>query len=358
MNMDEFLEAEAGKHIAESEQNATTEEFISNRTLEDQIRKIRELIKQRKYGDAEKIYYVVKSHYANMEKKQSDERRDLHRELTEVNKELITSLNEMRGELDKRSTVIRQLLIKAKEYIQSGDMYKANKIYLEVKDMFKALPEVFSEKKAELENEIMGFYGHLVREFNKKTYSKLTEKGKLIENHILTALGYLKTGHMEAAKKEYDTIYQLYTELPEGYLYEKTMIYNQILSLHKLTESGVKTTEAKEEVSLMQEELAKATNKGSPTKMEPPKLEEVPTPETKKEQPKFIPPQKDLAKVKNKQIEAEDAVSKKEEKKGFFSFLKKEKTEEKQEAKNETDIEQKISVKTDTEMENPPVPSM
>ena len=357
MNMDEFLEAEAGKHIAESEQNATTEEFISNRTIEDQIRKIRELIKQRKYADAEKIYYVVKSHYANMEKKQSNERRDLHRELTEVNKELITSLNEMRGELDKRSTVIRQLLIKAKEYIQSGDMYKANKIYLEVKDMFKALPEVFSEKKAELENEIMGFYGHLVKEFNKKTYHKLTEKGKLIENHILTALGYLKTGHMEAAKKEYDTIYQLYTELPEGYLYEKTMIYNQILSLHKLTESGVKTTEAKEEVNLMQQELAKATNKkSSSTLAKPPKFEDVPSPETKVETPKFTPPKKDLAKIKEKQIEADKPVS--QDKKGFFSFLKKEKKEEKQEAKNGTDIEKKISVKTDTEMENPPVPSM
>ena len=380
MDIDEFLEAEAGKSQTNI-QSSDPENFITNRSIEDQLLQIRELIKQRKYIDAEKIYLIVKEHYANLEKQQVDERKTLHRQLCLVNKELIESLHEMKGELEKRTTIIRQLLSKAKEFMIMGDMHKANKIYLEVREMFKVLPEAFSEKKAELENEIVYFYSQMVSHFHKKNYSKLTAKGKLIEKHILTALGFLNIGDLDAGKKEYDQIYLLYTELPEGYLYEKSMIYNQILTLHRLTESGLKTDDAKRELIAMQkqlEETPKIPNITESVSTRGIKVEEkeevnIPLPEVQKLEKSKNPKEKKVPEfvfnkkeeVKSEAMDEAPPLPKEEskqpeekKKRPFLSFLRKEKTEEKVEATEQSNIEQSISGKKDAEADIPPLPSL
>lgn len=342
MDIDQFLESEAVKE-REQQETSGPGEFTTNRTIEEQIIKIKELIKQRNFIEAEKIYLFVKAHYATLEQKQGEERRALHQKLCEVNKELIESLNAMRQELEKRTNIIRQLLEKAKEYMTKGDMQRANKIYLETREMFKTLPEVFSEKKAELENEITYFYGQLVNHFHQKNYTTLTEKGKQIGNHITTAVGYLNMGDVEAAKREYDIIYQLYTELPEGYLYEKTMIYNQILTLHRLTESGEKTERVMNEAASFENQK-------------------------KIQKTAFSPQEKKISKDLSLVPAIQEIGGEKKEKRKLFSFLKRGKKTAAETATAPQEalvigIEKKISLKKELELkepelEAPPLPPM
>lgn len=369
MDIDEFLEAEVGKGNGGSLQKsaaAEAGEFLSNQSIEEQIRQIRELVRQRKFGEAEQIYLLVKSHYATLERKQSDERKTLHRSLTEVNRELIESLTQMKAEVEKKGSVINQLIVKAKELIVQGDMYKANKIYLEIKEMFKAMPEAFTERKAELENEIVVFYSHLVREFNKQTYSKIVERGRQIELHILTALEYLNQGNLDAAKKEYEVIYQFYTALPEGFIYEKTMIYNQILALHKLAETGVKSDDAKQELFAMKAALSASTtlkqvNKRSVDNAVQYVNSSIPslvTPSLFAGKEQFNPVEKKQVSLNAVKTSLKPAVM--QEKKSFFSFLKKQKRGV---ASVETipNIEERIRVKPDaaiTKLDSPPLPSV
>jgi tetratricopeptide (TPR) repeat protein len=241
MDIDEFLEAESdtpkegGRQALVEKQSAS---FITGRTIEGQLEKVRDLIQQKRFQEAEKVYYVIKEQYSTMAKRQQEERRALHRQLTQINKELIMHLNKVKGEMEQKGLVITDLLMKARQYMQQGNIDKANQLYLEVRRIFKQMPDAFNERKMMLENQILMFYSQLINEFNRKKYDQLLGKRDEIVRHVEITSNFVRLGKIEEAKREYQTINNLYNQLPEGFLYEKTIIYKRILALYQMIEEG------------------------------------------------------------------------------------------------------------------------
>ncbi len=353
MDIDEFLNTEAEKHKDLVSKGA---EYFTDKTIEDQIIKVKELIRKKDFKEAEKVYFAVKDNFANLAKKQEEEKRKLHREINEINIELLESLNSLKLEMDKKTEIIKGLLAKAREGLKTGEVKKANQLYLEVRGVFKELPDAFAERKMEMENEILAFYSTLVNAFNKKSFDVLTKKTEEIHDHIDNSLGYIKDRKMDLAKKEFYEINRLYNELPDGFLYEKSILYKKILRLHKLIDMGVEG--AAGEINIQ-----KPTAPGEPAKIDtPPKKEEAPkidappkeapkidSPPKPGEAPKIDSPPKpgEAPKIDAPPKKAEDAPKKK----GFFGFLKKKPKEEK---KIDTLPKQKEEKK---EMDAPPSPS-
>lgn len=241
MDIDEFLESEGsgeGKPGRKELVEKQAAEFISDSSLEVMLAKIRELMQARKYKDAEKIYFTVKEQYALLAKRQEEARRHVHRELMAINKELLEHLNKAKEEMGQKALIINDLLIKARQYMQKGDTEKANQLYTQVREIFKQIPDAFSEQKMLMENQILSFYSQLVNEFNKKNYGKLLEKRDEIMRHVEAATNDIRFNKIDHAKKEYAEINKLYNELPEGFLYEKTIIYKRILGLYQFIEEG------------------------------------------------------------------------------------------------------------------------
>lgn len=243
MDIDEFLESEGtggedkgGRKELVEKQSA---QFITDLSVEAQINKIRELIQAKHYKDAEKIYFMVKEQYATLAKRQEEARRKIHRELSAINKELLEHLDIVKKDMEQKTLIISDLLQKAQQYMLKGDTQKANQLYLQVREIFKQIPDAFAERKAMLENQILIFYSQLVNEFNKKNYGKLLEKRDEIMRSIEIATNYVKLGNVEQAKKQYQQINKLYNELPDGFLYEKTLIYKRVLALHQMMDEGV-----------------------------------------------------------------------------------------------------------------------
>lgn len=240
MDIDEFLETEAeapeGGRKALVEKQAA--EFITGRSIEDQINKIRELMQQKQFKEAEKIYYLVKEHYATLARRQQEERRMLHRQLTQINKELLEHLDSAKTDMEQKAMIISDLLVKARQYMQQGNIDKANQLYFEVRRIFGQMPDAFAERKMVLDNQILAFYSQLVNEFNRKKYDELLRKRDEILRHIEIAANNIRLGNVEAAGKEYQLINKLYNELPEGFLYEKTLLYKRILALYQGMEEG------------------------------------------------------------------------------------------------------------------------
>jgi tetratricopeptide (TPR) repeat protein len=258
MDIDEFLETESheekgGRKELVEKQAA---EFISDASIEGQITKIRELIEAKKYKDAEKIYYAVREQYSTLAKRQEEARRRVHRELMAINKELLDHLNTIKDDMSKKSLIINDLLMKAREYMQQGNTDKANQLYLEVREIFKQIPDAFMEQRMLMENQILTFYSQLVTEFNKKNYGKLLEKRDEIVRHIEIATNDIHLNNADHAKKEYTEVNRLYTELPEGFLYEKTLIYKRILALYQLIEEGVVTEDIQKPAALPLAQIA------------------------------------------------------------------------------------------------------
>lgn len=241
MDIDEFLESESspeekgGRRELVEKQSS---EFITDLSLEGQVAKIRELMQARKYKDAEKVYFTVKEQYATLAKRQEEARRKIHRELTAINKELLEHLDKVKGEIEQRTMIITDLLSKAQQYMLQGNTEKANQLYLQVREIFKQFPDAFAERKMLIENQILTFYSQLVNEFNKKNYGTLLQKRDEIMRHVEIATNFVNLGKGPEAKKAYVIINKLYNELPEGFMYEKAIIYKRILALHQLIEEG------------------------------------------------------------------------------------------------------------------------
>jgi len=241
MDIDEFLESEGspeekgGRKELVEKQSA---EFITGLSLEGQVAKIRELMQAKRYKDAEKVYFTVKEQYATLAKRQEEARRKIHRELTAINKELLEHLDKVKGEMEQRTMVINDLLSKAQQYMLQGNTDKANQLYLQVREIFKQIPDAFAERKMLIENQILTFYSQLVNEFNKKNYGALLQKRDEIMRHVEIATNFVNLGKGPEAKKAYATINKLYNELPEGFMYEKAIIYKRVLALHQFIEEG------------------------------------------------------------------------------------------------------------------------
>lgn len=241
MDIDEFLESEGspeekgGRKELVEKQSA---EFITDLSLEGQVAKIRELMQAKRYKDAEKVYFTVKEQYATLAKRQEEARRKIHRELTAINKELLEHLDKVKGEMEQRTMVINDLLSKAQQYMLQGNTEKANQLYLQVREIFKQIPDAFAERKMLIENQILTFYSQLVNEFNKKNYGVLLQKRDEIMRHVEIATNFVNLGKGPEARKTYATINKLYNELPEGFMYEKAIIYKRVLALHQFIEEG------------------------------------------------------------------------------------------------------------------------
>lgn len=311
MDIDEFLEAEGGEEKGGRKELETKQaaEFITDLSLEAQVAKIRELMAAKKYKDAEKIYFMVKEQYATLAKRQEEARRKIHRQLMEINKELLEHLDKARVELEQKTMIISDLLMKARQYMQQGNTDKANQLYLQVREIFKQIPDAFGERKMLLENQILTFYSQLVNEFNKRNYGRLLQKREEILRHIEIATNYVNLGNVEEAKKEYQLINKFYNELPEGFLYEKAVLYKRILALYQLTEEGV-YKEARPVAHLAGMRQAEALPSAP---MAPEGLPPVALP---------ILTEKPESRVGTPAIETAKA-EKKEEKRGIFGFLKK-----------------------------------
>ena len=281
MDIDEFLESEAGGEQAKPGRKELVEkqssEFITDLSIEGEIAKIRELIQARKYKDAEKIYFVVKEQYATLAKRQEDARRKLHRELSAVNKELLEHLDRIKVEMEQKILIINDLLTKARQYMMQGNNEKANELYIQVREIFKQIPDAFGERKMMIENQILTFYSQLVNEFNKKNYGKLLEKRDEIIRHMEIGTNFVNLGNMEQARREYQEINKLYNELPEGFLYEKTVLYKRILTFHQLLEEGVyKETRPAAEMAGMRLGEVRKTILEMPKELEMPQETHIP----------------------------------------------------------------------------------
>ncbi len=241
MDIDEFLESEGSPEEKGGRKDLVEKqsvEFITDLSLEGQVAKIRELMSAKRYKDAEKIYFTVKEQYATLAKRQEEGRRKVHRELTAINKELLENLDKVKGEMEQRTMVINDLLSKAQQYMLQGNTEKANQLYLQVREIFKQIPDAFSERKMLIENQILTFYSQLVNEFNKKNYGVLLQKRDEIMRHVEIATNFVNLGKGPEARKTYATINKLYNELPEGFMYEKAIIYKRVLALHQFIEEG------------------------------------------------------------------------------------------------------------------------
>ena len=163
MDIDEFLEKET-KNIKDVGPKAkildtymTKDINYQNKNIIIEINNIKSLMKENKFGEAGRLYFTVRKKYADLMRQQLEEKHQIYLELSKINQELITFLNQQRLDLDKKSTMIKQLISQGRKHLENDELKVANQVYLQIREMFRQLPDSFPEKKLIIENEVLSY---------------------------------------------------------------------------------------------------------------------------------------------------------------------------------------------------------
>ncbi|MEM4267379.1 MAG: hypothetical protein QXK37_00955 [Candidatus Woesearchaeota archaeon] len=235
MNIDEFLEKEA--ELSPQEQKTSNRISLGSapparERLQAGISEIKQMIANRKFEEANKKFMLLRDDYYAFLKEQEEEKQMLSKQLTVIHNELIDNLNRLNEDVEKRAEVISRLLLKGEKQLSDNDLQGANNTYFQVREILKAFPDDFHEKKSRLENEALAFYIKLTDKYHASTKSLFMAKSAELSKLISEANFALDLGNRASLEELMGKIRQKYAELPAGFLIEKANFHKQILELN------------------------------------------------------------------------------------------------------------------------------
>ncbi len=190
-----------------------------------------------KKGDLEsvkQIYTYLEKTFRNLPEKFKNDRENVKDALLKINTRFTSNLSETSLKtVDDISKEIENLIANVKNDIKEKNFKNAEKMYSQIEKLFNSMPEGFIEKKMEIENKIIDLHAEIING-EKVKYSRDLILG---ENEIHLALheieDLIKKGNINQAFAFYKEIREQYASLPEGFLDDKIMIQNKILSIYQ-----------------------------------------------------------------------------------------------------------------------------
>ncbi len=265
MDIDKFLESEKDR-MEKSGPKAVIKPqglAIKSNTVEDQLDKLQQLLGQKQFKDAGELYMQVKERFTNLTKTQIEEKNFIHKRLSQLNEELTAQLSQVMTDVDKKAAMIENLLAKGEGYLKEGKLEVADEMYKQVKQLFEQMPDVFLEKRLRLENNIMSFFSRLSIENSKKLLNDFERTKKEIQALLDHGFQQVQVSRLDLAKKDYLKINQLYGKLPAGYIYDKLLLYKQILKLYNEAELNLEIKALSSELAELEKAMAGSTPKPS-----------------------------------------------------------------------------------------------
>jgi len=220
MDIDEFLEREAKtekkeegeKHVSGEVPKGANAEMPDN--IKDDVKLFFEhwkKIGELKFKWDNKLYTEVTKTIESVEK--------------EIGKTLLTMGREKRA--------IKRLIGKALNDLENRNFEDATKLYSEISDMRDKIPDFMFEEKKELNTEIFLLYEKLHNQidlkFIKDSKLSIAKTNTLIED----SFSNLNKGDVVKAKIFYEKAFDMYKELPNGFIQKKLDLGSGLLKLYK-----------------------------------------------------------------------------------------------------------------------------
>jgi len=226
MDIDDFLDNEGSQSDAKPKST-------KKQTPLELIEKIKVQMSKQKFEEAERTYMEAKEKYNQLVQTHLSEQNKIFAALEAINKAMVHALHGQKEETAKKIDVIQQLIPKVKNHLKNNALEQAEELYKQVEVLFKSLPELLSEKKLLLEKEIATLHMDIINKNNLLHSKKFHEMFQVIRNKLSIGFQSVKEGKKEDAVTLYQQINKSYEELPKGFLYEKALLYEQILKLFK-----------------------------------------------------------------------------------------------------------------------------
>jgi hypothetical protein len=230
MDIDDFLDKEKPKPSSEPKE---AQADPPKGDLYTQIESIRSLMLEKKFEAAEKRYVEVREQFNQWMKTKTEEQNKLYNALVGINRDMVTGLNQLKEETEKNIGRVYELLGRVQDYVNQGKIDLAQQLFTETESIYNGMASIIPDKKMKLEHDMAGVRVALNSRLGMVAASDFQAKFKNIHAMLTYAFELIKRGQVVEAGAMYTKINELYDTLPSGFLYEKALLYQQILRLHQ-----------------------------------------------------------------------------------------------------------------------------
>jgi len=222
--------------------------------IEGMLSEINKDIILRRPQEAISVYQKLRYIFGTLPEGFLEEKTVLQNKVLTIHREILAmrtqwAMDEMRTKSDK----INEILIKANQMVLRNDIAGASRLYDEIEDIYRSLPDGFLVKKTELQNRILQISGEISKRLDRLSGVEMQRKGEMLKKQTKTIQNYLKKGENDLALAEYEEMVDLYNQLPSGFIEKKMKLRGEMLNLYR---SIVTSTDA-----LLIEDLSPETKK-------------------------------------------------------------------------------------------------
>lgn len=262
MDIDEFLDTETAKLGGKSKivsspaaSSGGSLRKLEEETLFEKLEMIKEQVKGKKILSAVRGFESVKSQYTDMTRKLLSENRYIFNQLLEINQDLAKSMQNQKSDVTKKTQLIKKLVADAITQLNSGNLSTANKINIEIQELLREIPDVFVEEKGEVKNEVTSFTVLLTKHLQKVARVEFQDKKKALEATIHDAYRYIEKSGGYLPYATFNDVNKMFMMLPDGFVYEKILLYIDILKLFRSSSLGEETRGVLETITKMHQTM-------------------------------------------------------------------------------------------------------
>lgn len=191
-----------------------------------------DFIEKGDFDKAKQIYSLIKQDYEELPTDFIEMKRELEKNLTKLNKDLMINLHKESAHQAKLLTkLISSEIRRMKLALMQKDIKKAELIFKEVEQLYSRFPQGFVIKKTALQNQILDAYKSLVRHKHSILSRYVDTKSKVLEELVQQTKTYLNQNNLEKAFANYEKLRAIYNKIPKGFMQDRPALEQEIVQL-------------------------------------------------------------------------------------------------------------------------------
>ena len=210
-------------------------------SVTDGLKRVSGLVKEaegfllkRDFDGAERRYYEARAVFGSLPVGFEKEKLALNSSMVK----LFSSISSKKaGFLSRKFDYLSKEIEKAmpyfRRYVSDGRLEDAVNVYEQLKAVYNAVPDEFAEGKMQLHEQILSVYDELSAKLRARFLADMQDKSSRINALLDKMSSDTKSGQFELANQDYVQLNEIYSDLPRGFLMEKTALQNRIVRAYE-----------------------------------------------------------------------------------------------------------------------------
>ncbi|MBI2664231.1 hypothetical protein HYX10_02710 [Candidatus Woesearchaeota archaeon] len=257
---------ESKKHYEDIQQEKGVDEKSMGKLLESTYA----LLEEGKLEEAQANYSKIKKLFAIFSQKFVSEKSQMQGSILKLNRDLAvqsTKIKEQR--IAAGSQDIGRMLRITNKKISQKRFAEAAAYYNQIKNIYAGLPDGFIREKHALKEQILKVFSKLANERERRLAEKFSSRSRQISKLLGEGNKYVFENSIPLAVQTYKSVSGLFSELPRGFLRQKSELHERIILFHQALEQKLEASKEEDmrtksqQILSMLKEMQQLTNQGS-----------------------------------------------------------------------------------------------